>query len=253
MLAYLLLTLGLWFPPYIRSRNPSYLVSKMELHQVFVCLDEIFGCFGSRNRNLWCVTSEFMLWPRLFQCDKYVSQGWQFLENCILNVGSHFKWIHVRTLLHYGDSDKRSKELFLEMRPTSPDRVWPGRRGGWVSIKPDRCPTCSHVFFSKAIMTIRTWAAWEKNLFLSYALPIFFIFVWVGGFATIGIFSQSLRCQCALFGLWLLLVFIILFFIIVEPNGRTPYIGCYVTQYDPIVFLSWCLLLIYDKGAVVDY
>ena len=43
------------------------------------------------------------------------------------------------------------------------------------------------------------------------------------------------------------------FFFIVEPNGRTPYIGCYVTQYDPIVFLSWCLLLIYDKGAVVDY
>jgi len=52
---------GLWFPPYLRSRNPSYLVSKVDLHQVFVCLDEIFGCRGSRNRDLWCVTAEFIL------------------------------------------------------------------------------------------------------------------------------------------------------------------------------------------------
>jgi len=43
-------------------------------------------------------------------------------------------------------------------------------------------------------------------------------------------------------------------FFLVEPNARTPYIGCYATQYDPIaIFLSWALLLLYDKGAVVDY
>jgi len=45
-----------------------------------------------------------------------------------------------------------------------------------------------------------------------------------------------------------------LYFFSVEPNARTPYIGCYATQYDPIaIFLSWALLLLYDKGAVVDY
>ena len=39
-----------------------------------------------------------------------------------------------------------------------------------------------------------------------------------------------------------------------EPNPRTQYIGCYVTRYDSIcIFLSWVLLLLYDKGAVVNY
>jgi hypothetical protein len=46
-------------------------------------------------------------------------------------------------------------------------------------------------------MTIRTWAAWNKNRTLTYALPIFYIFVWVSGFTTVGIFLQSLRCQCS--------------------------------------------------------
>ena len=61
-------------------------------------------------------------------------------------------------------------------------------------------------------MIIRTWVAWEKNRFLTYALPIFYTFVWVCGFVTIGIFVRSLRCQCSLFDLWLFLVFLILFF-----------------------------------------
>ena len=43
-------------------------------------------------------------------------------------------------------------------------------------------------------------------------------------------------------------------FFLVEPNALTPYIGCYATQHDSIaIFFSWVLLLLYDKGAVVDY
>ena len=45
-----------------------------------------------------------------------------------------------------------------------------------------------------------------------------------------------------------------LYLFLVEPNVRTPYIGCYATRYNPVaLFLSWVLLLLYDKGVVVDY
>ena len=111
----------------------------------------------------------------------------------MLSVSSRFKWMHVRAPPFYGD--KWANDLFIEMRPISPDSVWPGCRGRWVFIQPDRCPTCSQVFFSKAIMTLRTWVAWEQNRFLTHALPILFIFVWVGGFVTVSIFLQSLGCQ----------------------------------------------------------
>lgn len=32
----------------------------------------------------------------------------------------------------------------------------------------------------------------------------------------------------------------------VAPNPRTPYIGCYATRTDPIIFVSWIMLLVYD-------
>ncbi|KAF9048869.1 hypothetical protein BJ165DRAFT_1526278 [Panaeolus papilionaceus] len=80
------------------------------------------------------------------------------------------------------------------------------------------------------IMTIRTWAIWGKNRVLMWCLPMFYLAVWVSGFAVTGIFLQTLE-----FG----------------PNPRTPYVGCYATYVDPIIFFDWILLLFYDAVMFV--
>ncbi|KIM39322.1 hypothetical protein M413DRAFT_447260 [Hebeloma cylindrosporum] len=82
----------------------------------------------------------------------------------------------------------------------------------------------------EVIMTTRTWAVWNRNRFLTYVLPIFYIVIWAGGFAINGVFVQSLKF---------------------DPNPRTPYVGCYATQGDPIIFISWILLLFYDTVMLV--
>ena len=58
--------------------------------------------------------------------------------------------------------------------------------------------------------------------------------------------------QCSFFDLWLLTASFMLFFA-VGPSPLTYYAECYLTQKDPIVFVSWVLLLLYDTGAVVIY
>ena len=57
----------------------------------------------------------------------------------------------------------------------------------------DACPP--HTFFFKVIMTTRTWAVWDKNRFLTYALPIFYVVIWAGGFVLTGFFIEGLKCQ----------------------------------------------------------
>ena len=110
---------------------------------------------------------------------------------------------------------------------------------------------------SKVIMTIQTWVAWSQNRTLTYALPIFFIFFWVGGFATVGIFVRGLRCQYSV------LIFLIsgyspyfLSCFLVKTIGilaDIPDIGCFPTRYDRTIRLSMALLFLYDTGAVMIY
>ncbi|KIM39321.1 hypothetical protein M413DRAFT_29486 [Hebeloma cylindrosporum] len=106
-----------------------------------------------------------------------------------------------------------------------------------VSIPGDWYDKCSLAFkvsawlfifglgFGEIIMTTRTWAVWNRNRFLAYALPIFYIVVWAVAFALNAIFVQGSKF---------------------DPNPRTPYVGCYATRTDPILFISWVLLLFYD-------
>ena len=54
-----------------------------------------------------------------------------------------------------------------------------------------------HTSFSKVIMTTRTWAVWDKNRFLTYALPMFYVILWAGGFVIMAFFLQDLRCLCS--------------------------------------------------------
>jgi len=59
-------------------------------------------------------------------------------------------------------------------------------------------------------------------------------------------FVQSLKCQHSISHFPNLSPAFLIPFISVEPDPRTPYIGCYATYVDPI---SWILVLFYDTGA----
>lgn len=107
---------------------------------------------------------------------------------------------------------------------------------------------------SKVIMTMRTWAVWNRNRTLTYVLPIFFIFVWGGSMVTVGIFLRTVRCQHSFFKKsWppITLLIALFFSLAVDPSPLTPYAGCHLTRSDPIIFVSWVLLLLYDTGAIV--
>ena len=49
---------------------------------------------------------------------------------------------------------------------------------------------------------------------------------------------------CALF---------LMLFLSVDPNPRTPYVGCHATHADSFIFIPWVLLLFYDTGAAIFY
>ena len=166
----------------------------MELHQGFVCADEIFSILGSRGYYLSCATSKFTLWS-LPQSDEPILQSSQFLENCTQHVCLCIEWVHVRAP-HFHE-DKRLRSPWNATYQS----YW---RLDWVSGKVSVHKTweMSSVFIgllSKVIMTMRTWAVWYKNRTLTYVLPIFFIFVWGGSMATVGIFLRTVRCQHSFF------------------------------------------------------
>lgn len=74
-------------------------------------------------------------------------------------------------------------------------RFWTGCWGKWVSTKSCGWPLVSCIlFFAIVIMTTRTWAVWNRNRFLAYALPMFYFAIWAGALVLNAIFVQSLKC-----------------------------------------------------------
>ncbi|KAF8887424.1 hypothetical protein CPB85DRAFT_1441729 [Mucidula mucida] len=78
---------------------------------------------------------------------------------------------------------------------------------------------------AEVILTIRTWAVWNRNRLLTFALPIFYIACWAPDFTFMGIFLDSMR-----FG--------------VPPIENFQ--GCLVTAGNPILSWCWILLMIYE-------
>ncbi|KJA25144.1 hypothetical protein HYPSUDRAFT_38111 [Hypholoma sublateritium FD-334 SS-4] len=92
---------------------------------------------------------------------------------------------------------------------------------------------CLFVFgmgVGEIIMTNRTWVVWQKNRTMMFALPIFYVTLWSGGFAAIAIFLGSIKF---------------------DPNPRTPYVGCYATAASPIIFICWVLIFVYDLVMLI--
>ncbi|KAF5327053.1 hypothetical protein D9619_005000 [Psilocybe cf. subviscida] len=106
-----------------------------------------------------------------------------------------------------------------------------------LTVPGDNYTLCSAIFQSNAwlfvfglatgelIMTIRTWAVWEKKQAIKYILIGCYVLLVGNGLVVTGMFVRTLEFA---------------------PNPRTPYIGCYATRTDPIIFVSWIMLLVYD-------
>jgi len=175
---------GFRYLPHIRSRNQSHLDSKMDPHQGFVCLDEIFDFRGSRAHHLLYVL------PKLYcgHGSHSIPQGSQFLENHTLHVCSCIEWVHVRTPHFHG-----SKRLIWDLSVLMTFGLAAGESE--CSMKHEG-PQLVHTHsFYQVIMTIRTWVAWHRNRSLAYALPALYISVWTGILAIVCIYLRTARCQ----------------------------------------------------------
>ena len=94
------------------------------------------------------------------------------------------------------------------------------------------------------ILTIRTWAVWNRNRRLTIILPILFVLVWGLCFIFLGKFLISLRCEYSYFHPTLTCGWFVL-----RAVGDRPYPefkGCFVTHADKFLEGQWALLMIWN-------
>ena len=65
------------------------------------------------------------------------------------------------------------------------------RRYAWLSP----CVSCHCInWYITVLLTLRTWAAWERNLRLSIILPALYVLLWIPSYVINGIFVHSMKC-----------------------------------------------------------
>jgi len=80
---------------------------------------------------------------------------------------------------------------------------------------------------SEMLLTLRTWATWNRNQVLSIVLPIIYTFVWGSGFVALGVFLKSVTFGDPQF-----------------PGSR----GCFVTHANDIgILFLWGQLIVWDS------
>jgi len=97
--------------------------------------------------------------------------------------------------------------------------------------------TCRNLFYlcgtltmvglaaSEMILTLRTWAVWNRNQHLSITLPILYVLAWGSGFVLIGMFLNSIVFSDA-------------------PYPRFQ--GCFVTYSNNDIIFIWVVIIIWD-------
>lgn len=80
------------------------------------------------------------------------------------------------------------------------------------------------------ILSIRTWAVWNRDKKLGVFLLILWPICWGGGFAICALFNKSIRF---------------------DPSPMAPFRGCYSTDGSEIIFIAWIILLVYDTMNLV--
>ncbi|KAJ3887899.1 hypothetical protein GG344DRAFT_68431 [Lentinula edodes] len=107
---------------------------------------------------------------------------------------------------------------------------------GWCLVsfvQPIDSEACRILYnISGFLLTARTWALWGKDIRLTIGLPVFFLCCWVPNFYII---HRFLRSQTFL------------------PSPLPQEIGCVILGGQPVLYLCWVLLTIYEAEIVCDF
>jgi len=104
-----------------------------------------------------------------------------------------------------------------------------------ISSRTDWCLT--------VILTLRTWAVWDRNQRLSVILPILYSICWISGLVISVRVVDSTTCMSDFHSLsefWL---------IYFMEDGAPPYPGfkgCFLTKASPNIVFLWVLLMVWD-------
>jgi len=85
------------------------------------------------------------------------------------------------------------------------------------------------VTLSEVILTWRVWAVWHRNKKLAVFLPVIFISIFAPTFAIANLFLSSIKFSPLPF----------------------DQVGCFITAANPILYLLWVLLMVYDVVVLV--
>ncbi|KAF9449495.1 hypothetical protein P691DRAFT_703153 [Macrolepiota fuliginosa MF-IS2] len=86
------------------------------------------------------------------------------------------------------------------------------------------------ISIAELLLTIRTWAVWEKDRRLTIGLPIFFVSFWVTQYALVGLYLGTLTY---------------------EPSPYQPWVTCATFHMNRLLSVCWILLMIYDAGILI--
>jgi hypothetical protein len=96
---------------------------------------------------------------------------------------------------------------------------------------------------STVLLTVRTWAVWNRDWRLTIGLPIFFVICWVPAFGVTAMFIKSLACKKdAIFHCWFPSLMSSADLPITAEFQDCLAIGSRVPS------ISWMLLLVYEAG-----
>ena len=113
----------------------------------------------------------------------------------------------------------------------------------WEQVQPPTFSISSHDWSITVILTLRTWAVWDRNQWLSIILPILYSFCWISGLVISVQVVDSTTCKLDFHCLsesWLI------YFL---EDGAPPYPGfkgCFLTRANPNIVFLWAILLVWD-------
>ena len=99
----------------------------------------------------------------------------------------------------------------------------------------------------KVLLTIRTWACWEKAQWLTIGLPIFFLVIWAIGYVSMGLFIRSIECKSNFTSSS---THADLVTTVIQPPHYAKSFGCSYFGTKPILVACWAGMMVYDAGSM---
>ena len=98
----------------------------------------------------------------------------------------------------------------------------------------------------QVLLTIRTWACWEKAQWLTIGLPIFFLVNWALVYGFLHHFLRSVKCKSTLTAL---LTHADVITTVVRPPHYANPSGCFHVGASPIFVACWAAIMVYHAGG----